>query len=266
MHHRLRRAAALLLCVIAVAVPVMLAPSANAKVSLPLKGLVTTKADDNSLNWVGYYQAAGQGDQITQVSSTMVTPKPKLLPPFLSASWVGIGGASTNDLIQAGVAYQSTPADYYVWYEMLPAGLIPIRTGCVGDANCTVVVGDKINVDIRLVGADTWKISFTNVGKWTYALTTPYASSLSSADFIFEAPARGVLGQAVYGLPAANDSIKFYDNTYTVNGQQKSLTQAGATKSNLSPIGIISLAVPSAINANTSAFAVCPYRQSCAGI
>lgn len=262
MHHRLRRAAALLLVVASVAAPVVLAPSANAKVSLPLKGLIETKADDNSLNWAGYYVPAVAGKPITQVSTTLITPKPKLLPPLLSASWVGIGGAATNDLIQAGVAFQSTPEEYYAWYEVLPAAITPIRSGCIGDATCKVVPNDKVTVDIRSTGGTNWKITMVNVGKWTWSLNLSYPSTFSSAEWIYEAPARAVLGVPVYGLPAANDHIMFFDNAYTAGGTSKLLATADAVKSNLSPVGVVNLATPSPIRPS-SAFSVCPYKQAC---
>jgi hypothetical protein len=274
MHHRLRRLAAVLLAVAAVAAPVMLAPSAKADLKLTIPaaqamqrvldlGVQRSFADNNSLNWGGYSVDSPAGG-VTQVSGLLITPKPKLLPPFLSASWVGIGGSISDDLIQAGVAFQATPADYYVWYEMLPSGHVPVRSGCVGDPSCSVTFNDRISVDIRNTIGDNWKISIANLGKWTWSLNTHYTSSYSSAEWIYEAAGTSLplVGGAIpFSLPAANDHVQFFNSSYTQNGAVKSLASADATKSNISPVGGLNLATPSPIR--NAGFAVCPYKQSC---
>lgn len=46
------------------------------------------------------------------------------MPPGFAATWTGIGGYNTSDLIQAGTAEQSAPSNpllgdqYYAWYEL----------------------------------------------------------------------------------------------------------------------------------------------------
>ena len=93
---------------------------------------------------------------MTAVSSAFTVPSAALVPPGFAATWTGIGGYNTSDLIQAGTAEQSAPDNplvgpqYYAWYELLPASETQL-TGCTGDANCTVTPGDNITVNISQV-------------------------------------------------------------------------------------------------------------------
>src|SRR5580704_15028254 len=76
----------------------------------------------DSLNWSGYAVTSGG---ITAVSSTFVVPSAGLVPPGFAATWTGIGGYNSTDLIQAGTAEQSASDNpvlgpqYYAWYELL---------------------------------------------------------------------------------------------------------------------------------------------------
>ena len=103
---------------------------------LPLHGGTT-----DSLDWSGY-AVTPSGGGVTAVALTFTVPSAGLVPPGFAATWTGIGGYDTSDLIQAGTAEQSAPdnplvgSQYYAWYELLPAGETQL-TGCTGDANCT---------------------------------------------------------------------------------------------------------------------------------
>ena len=134
------------------------------------------------------------------MAGTTFVPRMKALSPTLAASWVGIGGARTTDLIQAGVAFGQLDG-YFAWFERLPESIQPITSGCVGDNKCTVVPGDRIDMDIRHLGNNNWRITLLNVNKWSWSMDTPYKSSFSSAEWIFEAPS--YFG-AVYTVPPAS--------------------------------------------------------------
>ena len=94
--------------------------------------LIAVRGDTaDSLNWAGYAVTPGSG--ITAVSSTFTVPSAGELPPGFSASWAGIGGYTTSDLIQAGVSENSAiggellgGGQYNAWYEILPASETPI--------------------------------------------------------------------------------------------------------------------------------------------
>jgi hypothetical protein len=183
----------------------------------------------DSLNWSGY-AVTPTNDGITAVSSTFVVPSAGLVPPGFAASWTGIGGYNSSDLIQAGVSENSLPSNsllgpqYDAWYELLPASETEI-SGCTGDANCTVSPGDPE----------------------------------SSGEWILEAPTVGVqtllanVGTAEFGPTS----------TYTQNGTTHTIAQGDPTQIDLSP-GLVNEATPSALASDGQSFNVCAYAQSCA--
>src|SRR4051794_37101673 len=76
---------------------------ANSHQRLPLHGAATT-----SLNWAGYAVTPASGN-ITAVDSTFTVPTASLVPPGFAATWTGIGGYNTSDLVQAGISEMSLP-------------------------------------------------------------------------------------------------------------------------------------------------------------
>jgi hypothetical protein len=154
---------------------------------LPLHG-----GTADSLNWSGY-AVTPSGGGVTAVSSTFTVPSTGLVPPGFAATWTGIGGYNTGDLIQAGTAEQSAPDNplvgpqHYAWYERLPASENQL-TGYGADANCTVTPGDAIGVDISLLSGNTLSISMTDSGHWNWSKDVTYSSSESSGEWITEAP------------------------------------------------------------------------------
>ena len=217
-----------------------------------------------SLNWSGYATTPGSG--VTAVTSTYVVPSAGLTPPGLAASWTGIGGYNSSDLIQAGTGEQSIPSNpilgpqYYAWYEILPAAETPI-SGCTGDANCTVTPGDTMTVNIHNAGGNNWPISITDAGKWSWSQTITYASSESSAEWILEAPTLGV--QTIL----ANTGTSHFGptSTYTVGGATKTIAQGNPTQIDLSPspVGGVNEATPSALAADGQSFNDCAYTTTC---
>jgi hypothetical protein len=224
---------------------------------LPLRGGTV-----DSLNWAGYAVTPGSG--VTAVDSTFTVPSAGLMPPGFSATWAGIGGYSTSDLIQAGDREQSLPSDplfgnqYYAWYEILPASETPI-TGCSGDPNCTVNPGDSISVEIHNVSGDTWSISISDSGHWTFTNTLTYASSESSAEWIQEAPTL----VAVQTIPAPVGTVHFGPtSTYTASGTTGTIASGNPTLINESA-GLVNEATTSPLAADGQSFNVCVYAQSC---
>ena len=226
--------------------------------TLPLQGGTT-----DSLNWAGYAVTPGSG--VTAVDSTFTVPSVGSLPPGFSATWAGIGGYNTSDLIQAGVGEQSTPAgplfgpQYYAWYEILPASETLI-TGCKGDPNCTVNPGDQITVDIHNVSGNTWSVNLADVNHWTYSTTLTYTSSGSSAEWIQEAPTL----VAVQTIPAPVGTVHFGPtSTFTRNGTTSTIAQGSPTLINESPLGGVNEATTSPLASDGQSFNVCVYAQSC---
>ena len=226
--------------------------------ALPLHGGTTS-----SLNWAGYAVTPGSG--ITAVDSTFTVPAASAVPPGFGATWAGIGGYSTSDLIQAGVGEQSVPSNpvlgpqYYAWYEILPAAETPI-TGCTGDANCTVTPGDTITVDIHNVSGNNWSVNLTDANHWTYSITLTYASSESSAEWIQEAPTL-----VVQTIPANVGTAHFGPtSTFTENGTTSTIAAGNPTLIN-EGVGLpVNEATTSPLASDGQSFNVCVYAQSCA--
>jgi hypothetical protein len=217
----------------------------------------------DSLNWAGYAVTPGSG--VTAVDSTFTVPSVGTLPPGFSATWAGIGGYNTSDLIQAGASEQSAPSDpafgpqYSAWYEILPAAETPI-SGCSGDPNCTVNPGDSISVDIHNVSGNTWTIDMSDAGHWTYSHTLTYTSSESSAEWIQEAPTL----VAAQTTPAPVGTVHFGPtSTDTVAGATSTIAAGNPTLINESPGGV-NEATTSPLASDGQSFNVCVYAQTCA--
>jgi hypothetical protein len=243
---------------------------AAAAVALPssqagVNHLIAVRGDTaDSLNWAGYAVTPGSG--ITAVSGTLTVPSAGELPPGFSASWAGIGGYSTSDLIQAGVSETSAVGgellggQYDAWYEILPASETPI-SGCSGEVpSCTVNPGDKISVSISNAGGDTWDISLSDAGNWSWSTSVTYASSESSAEWIQEAPSLA----SVQTIPADVGTVSFATSTFTEGGSTDTIAEGSPTLIDESPVGVVNEATTSPLASDGQSFNVCVYAQSCA--
>jgi Peptidase A4 family len=244
------------------AVAAFAAPSGQGDVN----HLISVSGDTaDSLNWAGYAVTPGSG--ITAVSGTFTVPTAGLLPPGFSASWAGIGGYSTSDLIQAGVSENSAVGgevlggQYNAWYEILPASETPI-SDCSGNVpSCAVNPGDKISVEISNAGGDNWDISLTDAGNWTWSTSVSYASSGSSAEWIQEAPSL----EGVQTIPADVGTVSFGPtSTFTEGGATDTIAEGSPTLIDESPVGEVNEATTSPLASDGQSFNVCVYAESCA--
>jgi hypothetical protein len=208
----------------------------------------TSVGQNTSHNWSGYAATSGT---YTGVTGTWTVPVPGITgAPGVGATWVGIGGVSSHDLIQAGtqdVATGGGQAQFQTWIEMLPQASQQVPVA--------VVPGDSVTVSIDEQGADSgnWQISITNnTSGQKYQTTVQYASSESSAEWIMEAPAasNGI-------LPLDNfNSVPFTAATAVENGQTVDLSQTGAQPITMLNGNNQALAVPSAVGSDGSSFSV----------
>lgn len=232
----------------------VLIPS-NPHAVLPLHGGTV-----NSLNWSGY-AVTSKSHQINAVTGSFTVPSAGLVPPGFAATWAGIGGYKSRDLIQAGAAEQSFPDNplagpqYYAWYELLPNAATQIK-GCSGEHSCPVKPGDRMSVKITQSSSKKWKISMRDAGHWRWSKTVTYNSSRSSAEWILEAPT--VIAQT---LLAPVGTVHF-GPTSKYNGSH-TIAQGKPTKIVLSAGGLINEATPSALAADGQRFNACAYAQSC---
>jgi hypothetical protein len=187
-------------------------------------------------NWSGY---VGTNAYYTGVNALIQAPMPAALQRLgVVASWVGIGGTTTRDLIQAGVAeVNSGPFfTYQAWYELLPENSRQV----VMDID----PGAWVSVDIHEVAYNLWQISIVNgTNVWTRQFQ--YASCHCSAEWVVEEPAI-YTGQLLplAGVTGAN----FAKMSAIANGTPVNPTQlypqtvgivspAGALKARPTPLG-----------------------------
>jgi hypothetical protein len=223
--------------------------------------LPTHGGTTSSLNWSGYAVTPGSG--ISAVSSTFTVPSAGLAPPGFAATWTGIGGYNTSDLIQAGTGEDSLPsnpligAQYFAWYELLPNSETPL-TNCSGDPNCTVTPGDNVSVNISNVSGNTWSISLSDSGKWSWSQDVSYSSSKSSAEWILEAPT--LVAQTVL---APVGTVHFGPtSTYTDGSGTHTIAAGNPTQIDLGT-GVVNEATPSALASDGQSFNDCAYALSC---
>jgi hypothetical protein len=203
---------------------------------------------NTSHNWSGYAATSGR---FTSVTGTWTVPQPRVTgAPGVGATWVGIGGVTSNDLIQAGtqdVSAGGGQAQFQTWIEMLPQASQQVPLA--------VEPGDSITVSITEQGAGTgaWQISMTNNSSGqTYQTSVNYASSESSAEWIEEAPSGS---SGVLPLDQFN-SVSFSAASATLNGQTVDLTQANAQAITMLNGSNQPLAIPSGIASDGSSFSV----------
>jgi len=199
-----------------------------------------------SRNWSGY---AARGGVFSSVSATWTLPTIPLDGPFGSdAAWVGIGGIRSRDLIQAGTQQSVSGAGsvtYQAWIEMLPAAsqTVPL----------TVLPGETVTVSVDQQSGDTWLIAFANLTSGqTLERTVQYASSLSSAEWIEEAPSsrRRVLPISQFG------SLTFSTASAVKDGQSLMIADLGARAISLVDNTGRVLAVPSPLGHDGASFTV----------
>jgi hypothetical protein len=226
---------------------------AQAGAALPHRDATVT-----SLNWAGWVVQPGL--PITGVQSTFTVPKAQFTPPGFSASWAGIGGYNTGDLIQAGTTSDSFGGvlpRYYAWFEILPDSE-RLLANCSGDSHCTVRPGHRMSVDIHSVGTNLWSVSVVNIGNWSWRTTIHYVSSRSSAEWILEAPTVGEqttvaqVGSAYFGTIS----------NYTAAGARHTIAAGHPVKVNMGVPGVHE-AITSNLAPNRQSFRVCTYKLRC---
>jgi hypothetical protein len=207
---------------------------------------------NTSYNWAGYQATNGP---FTAVSGTWTIPTvPSATSTEADATWVGIGGVSSQDLIQAGtqaVINGSGAPTYQAWYETLPQATTQVPL--------TVSPGDSISVSLLQTSAASgntpaeWSVSLRdNTTGQSYQASLAYNSSLSSAEWIEEMPSDGTSF-----VPLDNfGSVSFSDGTATQNGVSETISGTGATELTMMNSAGSPLATPSPLGADGESFTV----------
>jgi hypothetical protein len=205
-----------------------------------------TGVRSTSRNWSGYVSTGGTS--YTSVSGTWVIAKPDPNVVGIDATWVGIGGANTTDLIQAGTEATVNgdgTVSYDAWTETLPQSTRTITL--------PVNAGDTVSVSITEQSTGLWVVDMKNVTTGgSFSTTIRYNSSKSSAEWIEEAPS---LGRGIAPLDNFG-TVKFTAGSVTVDGKKQTLAGANAKAVTMADAANQPLAIPSAIGSDGSTFSI----------
>ena len=199
----------------------------------------------SSSNWSGY---AANGGAFTSVTATWTVPTVSATSSGADATWVGIGGLTSNDLLQAGTQAMvdgSGTVEYSSWIEMLPQSSrnVPL----------SVSAGDSVTVTITQQGGNDWLIAMkNNTTNGSYSVTVQYSSSNSSAEWVQEAPSvgRGVISLDQFG------TVKFSGASAVRDGKTMSLSALGAKAITMINGQGQAIAQPSTIASDGSSFTI----------
>jgi hypothetical protein len=205
-----------------------------------------------STNWSGY-AVTSSSDAISHATSTFIVPKLAPPPSGYASTWLGIGGFSSRDLIQAGISEQSNSPHYFAWWETLPDPAVMIK-------NKSVSHGDKVTVTIAQSSSKEWKISVTDAGHWSFSKTVSYNSSRSSAEWILEAPTVGGKQTKLPGLSKVNFGPT---SKYQTNSTTHTVAHGNPVKILMVTNSASREATPSALASNGQSFNDCAWKTSC---
>jgi len=203
-----------------------------------------------SSNWSGYM--SDNNSDYTNVTGQWVVPNPtgNGTSTTADASWIGIGGVKSNDLIQIGTVDNVTASGTVysaAFYELLPDASVQITA-------FNISPGDSISASIDQTGTNLWTITITdNTTNQTYTKNLSYDSSLSSAEWIEEDPSNSN-GQL---MPFDNFGTITFTNAYTTdNGSNVDLSAINADSITMINSSGQDIAVPSSISSSGSSFSV----------
>jgi len=203
----------------------------------------------SSTNWSGYMSTSGS---FTAVSASWIATSPtgNGSTTTADATWIGIGGVTSGDLIQVGtqnIVTSSGQVEPGAFYEMLPAVSQTIP-------NFVVHPGDSITASVTETSTNQWSISITdNTDSQSFSTSVSYSSSLSSAEWIEEDPSYGNGSQ----IPFDNfGSTSFSGGLTKVNGLSSTIGASGPASITMVNGSGQPIAVPSGLSGDGAGFSV----------
>ncbi len=199
-----------------------------------------------SHHWSGYTATNGTFTSVMGMWTVpTVTTNGRLAA---DAMWVGIGGVTRRDLVQGGtqnIIDNSGQISTTAFIEMLPEASQQIPL--------TVNPGDSVSVSVAQQSLDQWLFSFndTTTGK-SYNTTLTYHSSLSSAEWIEEAPSsrRRLLPLDNFG------TVHLGGGLVTMNGNSVTIARANGQAMTMVDAICQPLATPSALGSDGASFTI----------
>jgi hypothetical protein len=178
-----------------------------------------SSTSDTTTNWAGYVSTGGT---YAAVSGSWTVPSVSGGSDTVAAdaTWIGIGGDTSDDLIQIGTqnAVQAGQVTTGTFYERLPDTSEDVPS-------VNVNAGDTVTASIRQVATGSWMISITDTTNGeSYTNAVAYNSSESSAEWVEEAPSMetGVIPLDDFG------TLTFTGGGTTENGSTLSIAGSDA--------------------------------------
>jgi hypothetical protein len=159
-----------------------------------LRGLAD--ATETSGNWSGAVTFAGAGGSFKSVSGQWTVPNPSPAlddsTGYYSSFWIGIDGAGSNDVFQAGVECDaqnvgsSVLRTIYLWWEWYPEYEVQIT-------NVPVSAGNLLSCFLTVLSNTTGKVLLSNLSTGAataFQITAPTGTTLAGncAEWIAERP------------------------------------------------------------------------------
>jgi hypothetical protein len=202
-----------------------------------------------SENWSGYFATSAT---YTAISGSWIVPTVTGNGVDTSAdgTWIGIGGVTTNDLIQVGTEDTVTAAGQVsttAFYELLPNASQPINS-------ITVSPGDVMVASLTEISANSWDITITDqTNNQSFTDTVSYSSSNSSAEWIEEDPSytNGSL------VPLDNfGTVSFSGGYTTIDDTSNSISNSDANEVIMVSNSGQTEATPSVVGSDGTSFSV----------
>lgn len=192
------------------------------------------------------------GQHFTGVSGSWLATRPTGNGTSTSAdaTWIGIGGVGTQDLIQVGTentVSSSGQVSSAVFYELLPDA--PIYPAAI-----LVKPGDSITASISEAATNQWTITITNVttGK-VFSTSVSYTSSYSTAEWIQEDPSYASGGLVPFD---SFGTASFSGSSATYGGSSVNLTAGNAYAIKMVDSANNAVATPSVVSSSGTDFTV----------
>lgn len=207
----------------------------------------TASASNTTMNWAGY---VSKGGTYTAISGSWQIPSVTVGSDSAAsdATWIGIGGDTSSDLIQVGTEniVEDGQVASSTFFEELPNSSENIPT-------VTVSAGDKVSASITEVATGEWNISINDLTNGeSYSNTVYYNSSESSAEWVEEAPSDG---SSIIPLDEFG-SVTFTGGSTVENGKTVSISGSNAQVLTMDNGAGQALTATSALQNNGGSFTV----------
>jgi hypothetical protein len=166
------------------------------------------------------------------------------------ATWIGIGGVTTSDLIQTGTQNTVNANGTQTssgFYELLPGDSITVP-------NFIVSAGDVITANLTELAPSEWTITLSDTTTdITFTKTVTYDSSLSSAEWIEEDPSYSSYRQVPFD---DFGTVNITSAATTENGTSLTMGASDAQEITMVDRDDLPVATPSAMGSDGESFSV----------